>query len=188
MASSDPLELALASDRAIFVAACPDPFLFRAAGLRGLRSVMRRTQEAPPLKNREDITDVIQLPEARTSSKPTPRPPARALVLPVRNVQREFPGMITVGRTPNNDVVVEDPQVSKFHAFFRAVDGGLELSDAGSRNGTWIEGARLVPKASWTSTSVTPGRSIHSGAQIRFGDFELIFLDAGALWDHLHRY
>jgi hypothetical protein len=187
MASSDPLELALASDRAVFVAACPDPFLFRAAGLRGLRSVMRRTQEAPPLRNREDITDVIQLHAARTP-KPTPRPPARSLVLPVRKVQREFPGMITVGRTTNNDVVVEDPQVSKFHAFFRSVDGGLELSDAGSRNGTWIDGNRLLPKASWTSTSVTPGRSIRSGAEIRFGDFELVFLDAGALWDRLHQY
>jgi hypothetical protein len=44
------------------------------------------------------------------------------MVLPVRKVQSTFPDMITVGRTANNDIVLADMSVSKFHAFF-AVEG-----------------------------------------------------------------
>ena len=62
----------------------------------------------------------------------------RPLVLPLRKVQSTFPSMITVGRTDNNDLVVPDEQVSKFHAFFRLVGDRVELSDAGSRNGTFV--------------------------------------------------
>src|SRR5690349_4740712 len=112
MAAGDLLDLALSSDRAIFIAACPFPFLYRPSALRRLRSAMRRTQEAKPIRGVEDITDVnIPLPDASSSGGP--------LLVGVRKVQKEFPGMITVGRTANNDVVIEDPQVSKFHAFFR---------------------------------------------------------------------
>ncbi|MHC4597579.1 MAG: FHA domain-containing protein [Planctomycetota bacterium] len=56
-----------------------------------------------------------------------------------------FHNMITVGRTPNNDIVVPHPCVSKFHAFFReeAPGEGLNLWDAGSSYGTKVDGKRL---------------------------------------------
>ncbi|HEY3449506.1 MAG TPA: FHA domain-containing protein [Myxococcales bacterium] len=50
---------------------------------------------------------------------------------------------ITVGRTKNNDLWINDERISRFHAYFRLQDGGWMLSDAGSRNGTFMDGAQL---------------------------------------------
>src|SRR5438552_3035496 len=66
----------------------------------------------------------------RGLSSRTPRP--RVTVRSICKRQDLFPGMITIGRTPNNDVVLNDSAISKFHAFFRAIPTGLELRDAGS--------------------------------------------------------
>lgn len=52
---------------------------------------------------------------------------------------------IRVGRAPSNDLVIPHPDVSKLHAHF-GVDGEtVTLTDAGSANGTFINGARLGP-------------------------------------------
>lgn len=50
---------------------------------------------------------------------------------------------ITVGRTKNNDIWINDERISRFHAYFRLQDGAWMLSDAGSRNGTFIDGVQL---------------------------------------------
>ena len=49
---------------------------------------------------------------------------------------------ITVGRSPDNDVIIEHPSVSKLHAFIRYSEstGSVKLSDAGSRFGTTMNG------------------------------------------------
>jgi FHA domain len=112
---------------------------------------------------------------------PRLRPPSGSnnlMVLPVRKIQEAFPSMITVGRTNNNDVVIEDIQVSKFHAFFRVSPERLELADAGSRNGTFINGTRLETKGS--------AKPVRNGESVRFGRVELVLVDAGACWDRLH--
>jgi pSer/pThr/pTyr-binding forkhead associated (FHA) protein len=50
---------------------------------------------------------------------------------------------IIVGRV-TGDVVLSDPKVSSRHARFRARDdGGLEVEDLGSTNGTHVDGARI---------------------------------------------
>jgi hypothetical protein len=104
------------------------------------------------------------------------------LVYPVQSTGRSpYPSMITVGRTKNNDIILPDESVSKFHAFFRdaeAADGGslgLVLQDAGSRNGTLIDG-QTVPTA-----RQGPPASVATGALIRFGVVQLTFLDAKGL-------
>jgi len=49
---------------------------------------------------------------------------------------------VTIGRE-GADVVLPSGKISKLHAIF-AMGGGLpSLSDSGSKNGTWINGARL---------------------------------------------
>jgi hypothetical protein len=130
--------------------------------------------------NQPGRTMMLDSPEARQAAL-APRPRRQTgdvlLVLPVRKVQPAFPSMITVGRTANNDVVVEDVQVSKFHAFFRAQATSLELADAGSRNGTFIGRARLESKG--------PARPVRVGDTIRFGQVEFVFLDAAGLYDRL---
>lgn len=47
---------------------------------------------------------------------------------------------ITLGRIDTNDIVVDDATISRFHAFLQHDDrrGIWSLSDADSKNGTWV--------------------------------------------------
>jgi hypothetical protein len=120
--------------------------------------------------------------EDNTFTKPAGAEPGGKMgqiVVAVRKVQPMFPSMITVGRTPNNDITLPSSQISKFHAYFRVIGDRLEMADAGSRNGTWVGVQRLQPKA--------PPIGVRSGDRIRFGHFEFRLLDAGGCWDQLRR-
>jgi hypothetical protein len=66
-----------------------------------------------------------------------------------------FGMMITIGRAANNDVVIPDRRVSKFHAYFRQEGEAWVLTDAGSTNGTTVEG---------TSVGVGDRAGVRSGA------------------------
>ena len=101
-------------------------------------------------------------------------PPPGLTVRAVRKVQALYPDMITVGRAPNNDVVLQDGQVSKFHAWFRQGPAGMELVDAGSRNGTYVDEKRLPGRSS--------GLVVRTGQTLRFGDLAFRYLDAATLW------
>jgi hypothetical protein len=84
-----------------------------------------------------------------------------------------FPDRITIGRTSNNDVVVADPSVSRLHAYVRQADGWM-VADAGSKNGSWIDGVVLEPRR---ETALPPG------ARVRFGDVQLTFYRSEDLFD-----
>src|SRR6266436_2449153 len=52
---------------------------------------------------------------------------------------------LTIGRAPGNDVQLDDPAVSRFHAVISPQTGAPPvLRDAGSRYGTWLDGTRVV--------------------------------------------
>ena len=51
---------------------------------------------------------------------------------------------ITIGRNPNNTLVLNVPTVSAHHAEIVRVSGRHELKDLGSTNGTFVNGARTV--------------------------------------------
>ncbi len=53
--------------------------------------------------------------------------------------------MITLGRTNNNDLVLPDERVSKFHGYFQPNGEGWTFTDAGSTNGTSIDGSPIIP-------------------------------------------
>ncbi|MGE0710739.1 MAG: FHA domain-containing protein [Planctomycetota bacterium] len=81
-----------------------------------------------------------------------PRPPAGdeppgrtclSLRLGARTWRLETPGLLRVGRHPSNDVVVEDPQASRFHALLRWDGQAASVEDLGSANGTRLDGTRL---------------------------------------------
>ena len=101
------------------------------------------------------------------------------LVVTLRKVQKNFPRMITVGRTSNSDIVIPDDSVSKMHAFFQRLENGTSfgLTDAGSTNGTFVNDIRLTAHAAPTPTP--------AGAVVRFGRIALIVRDAAAFWDSL---
>jgi FHA domain-containing protein len=52
---------------------------------------------------------------------------------------------ISIGRTPENDVVIADSRVSGKHAMIERHGDSLLLTDLGSKNGTFIGGAQLSP-------------------------------------------
>ncbi|MBZ0293866.1 MAG: FHA domain-containing protein [Anaerolineae bacterium] len=52
---------------------------------------------------------------------------------------------VTIGRDLSNDIVVQDPEVSRLHVRLRRTDDGYyEIEDAGSTNGTFINGQELL--------------------------------------------
>ena len=50
-----------------------------------------------------------------------------------------------IGRTPDNDIVINHPQVSSRHALLHNVGGQLFIEDRGSANGTYVHGHRIAP-------------------------------------------
>ena len=48
-----------------------------------------------------------------------------------------------VGRHPDSDIFLDDVTVSRRHAVIRRVDGGYEVSDVGSLNGTYVNRERI---------------------------------------------
>src|SRR5437660_9920963 len=44
----------------------------------------------------------------------------------------------SIGRTPENDLVIEDTSLSRRHALIENFEGRFNLSDCGSSNGTFV--------------------------------------------------
>jgi len=111
--------------------------------------------------------------EENTESYTGPMP-GSPFAAPLVKVQETFPSMIMLGRTLNNDIVVGDTSISKFHAFFRIGPGGLvEVADAGSRNGTFVGDQKLVPKQM---------SRLKAGDRVRFARLAFQLLDASECW------
>jgi len=52
--------------------------------------------------------------------------------------------VMNVGRDPGNDIVINHPQISRQHARLMRQGGLMVLEDLNSRNGTFVNGIRLV--------------------------------------------
>jgi pSer/pThr/pTyr-binding forkhead associated (FHA) protein len=79
--------------------------------------------------------------------------------------------VITIGRAPLNDVVIDDPTVSAQHASLTKSPSGYRLKDLGSTNGTQINGLCITDA------------ELKDGAEIRFGYVTGFFRDATASID-----
>lgn len=98
-------------------------------------------------------------------------------VIPVRKEagSNAFTMMITLGRAPNNDLVIPDRRVSKFHLYFQHGPRGWTLTDANSTNGTAIDGLELEPRATV---------ALHSGIELELsGTVRAVFLEPPALYE-----
>jgi hypothetical protein len=78
--------------------------------------------------------------------------PSTGAIFPIRKQ------LSTVGRDLSNDLVIENPEVSRVHAELQAMSGSLTINDRNSMNGTFVNGVRIS----------TP-RILDSGDQIIFG-------------------
>jgi hypothetical protein len=83
-------------------------------------------------------------------------------------------GLNTLGRSNDNDVVVQDSFISRRHcAILVHLGKGCELHDTASKNGTYLNGHKLSG----------PTR-LNSGDQIRMCDRQFTFLTRGQTADY----
>jgi pSer/pThr/pTyr-binding forkhead associated (FHA) protein len=71
---------------------------------------------------------------------------------------------VTVGRADDNDVVIDDPAVSRHHLVFERLAAGWSAHDVNSLNGTLVNGEPIVA-----------GRPLYHEDQIRVGDTKLVY-------------
>jgi hypothetical protein len=93
--------------------------------------------------------------------------------------RNQFNNMITLGRAHNNDVVIANKSVSKFHAFFKKDPntGRLSIHDGGSSFGTKVNG-KDVDKVT--------GHLLSSEDTILFASaVQATFYSPGELFDYL---
>ena len=75
----------------------------------------------------------------------------------------------TIGRHPDSDVFLDDVTVSRRHAEIRRTpQGGFEVADAGSLNGTYVDGERIEIA------------ELVEGSQLQVGKFRLVVVVGGA--------
>jgi phage tail-like protein len=79
--------------------------------------------------------------------------------------------LLTIGRSPENDVALLDDLVSRHHAELQMTPEGVLLTDLGSSNGTFIDDVQLLAHQP---------RMLTDGARFRIGPYTLIYRMAGA--------
>jgi len=72
--------------------------------------------------------------------------PVKVVIVDGIDVGREMPfeGTLTVGTEASCDLVLADPAVSRRHVSFTTSEGRVRVRDLGSRNGTFVDGTRMV--------------------------------------------
>ncbi len=77
---------------------------------------------------------------------------------------------LTIGRSADCDIVLDDRQVSRFHARVVWRSDQYEVEDLGSKNGTHLNGRDLIGP-----------QPLHDGDEIQIAlRYKLAFVDAGA--------
>jgi FHA domain len=71
---------------------------------------------------------------------------------------------VTVGTLDSNDLVIDLPGVSRLHAVFELIGDAWCVRDLGSRNGTFVNGARTLGE-----------RAMHPGDEILLGSLRLVY-------------
>ena len=79
---------------------------------------------------------------------------------PITGQRLELEGELVIGRE-GAAVTIDDSELSRRHAAVRPVEGGIEIEDLGSLNGTFVNGQRIT-----APTRVTGGDSIKLGQSV----------------------
>jgi pSer/pThr/pTyr-binding forkhead associated (FHA) protein len=70
--------------------------------------------------------------------------------------------IITIGRDLSNDIVIQDPEVSRFHMRLRRIKTGYTVEDMGSTNGTFVNGVGITQPS-----ELSPDDVIRLARQVR---------------------
>lgn len=90
------------------------------------------------------------------------------ILRPGRGAPDVPPGAIKIGRADDNDIVIPEVLASRHHATLVPAQGGTEIRDNRSINGTFVNGNRV------------DSAMLHDGDVVTIGNIDLIFAD-GAL-------
>ncbi len=100
--------------------------------------------------------------------------PAELALYPLaKKAGASFPDRITIGRTSNNDIAVDDTSVSRLHAYVRRNGDAWVVADAGSKNGSWLRGVALEARKE---------QVLASKSTLRIGEVDLTFYTAADLY------
>jgi pSer/pThr/pTyr-binding forkhead associated (FHA) protein len=83
-------------------------------------------------------------------------------------------GLLTVGRAPPCELLLDDRKVSRRHATLLVLNGKLTVRDHGSLNGTWVNDSRISDPI-----------ALRSGDRIRIGRSEFVVSEADHAEDPL---
>ena len=142
-----------------FCASCGTP-LAAAPGERTLRiHAVDPMQDAPGPK--DDV--VVELGDVEVGSGVLV---VRAGAIAGQRLTLDLP-LTRLGRHPQSDISLDDITVSRRHADIeRLADGSYEIRDAGSLNGTYVNGERVEKTR------------LSNGDEVQIGKFRMVFLDA----------
>ena len=86
-----------------------------------------------------------------------------------RQVHSFFQGPVLIGRSPEATLFVNEPSLSRRHALFHLGEEGWFVEDLDSRNGTFLDGARLTGRA-----------LLRAGQTLTMGQLRLVVEECGA--------
>jgi len=78
-----------------------------------------------------------------------------------QGTELEVEDVTVLGRSPEADVLLDDPYASEFHMRLVAQENGMVLHDLGSTNGTYINGRRVT-----APTTLRRGDTIQVGKTV----------------------
>lgn len=88
---------------------------------------------------------------------------AGSLILPDLTRVELNADFLTIGRLPDCDITIEDPNVSRKHAEIRPAGDSFVVVDLGSTNGTRVNGVRVDQ------------RELQDGDELSFGSIRIVF-------------
>lgn len=108
---------------------------------------------APPMPPAPQYRPAV--PAAESPGEPLGTRAMRALGL--GGAPKPTPGAITVGRAPDNTIVINDVLASRHHALLLPTPDGLEIQDLHTINGTFVNGVQVEQATLREGDTVTVG-------------------------------
>lgn len=149
------------------------------AGVRASLKVPALVWKAPP-QGVPELDRWMLTNGGGAMTRPRAGEPLIFLVEKVPGRMNPFAMGVTLGRLESNDIVIDDGSVSRFHAWLQldARTHSWSITDAESKNGTWVDGQRLAARQRM---------DLRDGAEVKVGDVVLRFLSPDALLAFVER-
>lgn len=108
----------------------------------------------------------VEFPEAGSTRVIERQPKHLAMLVDKSHPDKKYDikGTANIGRARDNDIVLEDPTVSRNHAWIKSEGEEFVVFDIGSGNGTFVNDER-----------VNEPRALQNGDTVRFGDAAFVF-------------